>query len=298
VLRTDPRFALAHAYLGSALAEAGQADEAQGHLRKALRIDPKLTEAHFQLGLALSSRGQYDKAALHFQQVVTLHPRFPQGHGALGQALLGLGRFRDARRATRRGLDLLPPDHPQRPIFVREFRRCEDLLALEARLPAVLRGADRPASAAERLRFADVCRAKKRYADAARLYEKAFADQPQLPDHLQAAYRYNAARAAALAGCGQGKGGDKLSTQERARWRRQARAWLQAALAVWAGMLDGGTAADRTRVKARLTHWQADPDLARVREPGALGKLSAEERDGWLALWKEVGGLLKRATSP
>src|SRR5215470_12286382 len=115
---------------------------------------------------------------------------------------------------------------------------------------------------------------------------------------MQAAYRYNAARAAALAGCGQGEGGDKLGTEERARWRRQARAWLQAALAVWAGKLDGGTAADRAQVKAKLTRWQVEPDLAGLREPSALDKLFAEERAEWLALWKEVGALLKRAASP
>jgi hypothetical protein len=104
--------------------------------------------------------------------------------------------------------------------------------------------------------------------------------------------------AAALAGGGQGEGGDKLSTEERARWRRQARVWLQAALAVSAGKLDGGTAADRSQVKAKLTRWQVEPDLAGLREPAALARLSAEERDGWLALWKEVGALLKRATGP
>jgi tetratricopeptide (TPR) repeat protein len=298
VLRTDPEFALAHAYLGGALAEAGQADEAQGHLREALRIDPKLTTAHYQLGLYLYSRGQYDEAVNHLQQVVTLNPRSPQGHGALGQALLRLGRFRDARDATRRGLDLLPPDHPQRPTFIRELRLCEDFLALEARLPAVLRGQDRLAGAVEHLRFAEVCRAKRRYADAAKLFEKAFADKPPLPEHLQASFRYNAARAAALAGGGQGEGGDKLSTEERARWRRQARTWLQAALAVWAGKLDGGTAADRAQVKTRLTRWQADPDLAGLRAPGALARLSAEERAEWVALWQEVGALLKRASNP
>src|SRR5262249_47196861 len=154
-------------------------------------------------------------------------------------------------------------------------------LVLEERLPAVLRGEDSPADAAERLRFAEVCRVKKRYADAARQFEKAFADKPQLADDVQASYRYNAARAAALAGCGQGEDGDKLSTEERARWRRQAREWLQADLAVMAGKLDGGTAAGRARVRTRLTHWQANPDLAGLREPGALDKLSAEERDEW-----------------
>jgi serine/threonine-protein kinase len=298
MLRTDPEFALAHAYLGGALVEAGQADEAEGHLREALRLDSKLTTARHQLGLVLSSRGQYDEALEHFQQLITLNPRLPTAHGALGQVLIGLGRFRDARDATRRGLDLLPPDDPQRANFARELKRCEDLLTLEARLPAVLRGEDRPAGAAEHFRFAEVCRAKRRYADGARLFEKAFADKPLLPDHLNATFRYNAARAAALAGGGQSEDGDKLSLEERAHWRLQARAWLQAALAVWARKLDGGTALDRAQVKTIMRRWQAEPDLAGLREPGALAKLPAEERDEWLVLWTEVGALLKRATSP
>jgi serine/threonine-protein kinase len=295
VLSTDPKLAPAHAYLGIALGEAGQMDEAIDRLREALRLDSKLTAAHHNLGLALTSRGQYDEAVKHLQQAVTLNPRIFQAHVVLGQVLLNLGRLREARDATRRGLDLHPPDHPQRPTVVRELKYCEDLLALEARLPALLRGEDRPGDTGERLRFAEVCRVKKRYIDAARLFEKAFADKPPLPADLQATLSYNAARAAALAGCGQGEDGNKLSTEERARWRRQARAWLQAALAVSAGKLDGGTAADRARVKTRLTRWQADPDLAGVREPRALDSLSAEERAEWLALWKEVGAVLKRA---
>jgi tetratricopeptide (TPR) repeat protein len=280
VLRTDPELAPAHVSLGSALAEAGQADEAIDHFREALRIDPKLTVAHHHLGLALLSRGQYAEAVDHLQQVVTLNPRIPQAHAALGRALLGLGRFRDARDAARRGLDLLPPDHPDCPKVAAQLRQCEDLLVLEARLPAVLRGEDRPGDASECVRFAEVCRVKKRYADAGKLFEKAFADKPPLTD-VQADYHYHAARAAVLAGCGQGEDGDKLSTQ--------------AALAVWAKKLDGGTAADRAMVRTRLTRWQADPDLAELREPAALDKLSAEERDEWLALWKEVNALLDRA---
>jgi serine/threonine-protein kinase len=295
MLRADPELAPAHAYLGIALAEAGQADEAIDHLRKALRIDPKLSVAHYHLAMALSSLGPLDEAVDHLQQFVTLNPRMPQAHGALGQTLLGLGRFRDARDATQRHLDLLPPDHPERPKVVQRLRLCEDLLVLEARLPAVLRGEDRPGDAAERLRFAEVCRVKKRYADAARLSEKAFADKPQLADDVQASYRYNAARAAALAGCGQGEDGDKLGTEERARWRRQARAWLQADLAVMASKLDGGTAAGRAQVRTRLTHWRANPDLAGLREPAVLGRMSANEREECVALWKEVNALLNRA---
>ena len=50
--------------------------------------------------------------------------------------------------------------------------------------------------------------------------------------------RYPAARCAALAGCGLGEDAAKLDEVERARWRRQARAWLRADLAVWANALE------------------------------------------------------------
>lgn len=35
-------------------------------------------------------------------------------------------------------------------------------------------------------------------------------------------------------------------------------------------------------------HWQANADLARLREPSALDKLPADERKDWLAPWDEV----------
>jgi hypothetical protein len=43
--------------------------------------------------------------------------------------------------------------------------------------------------------------------------------------------------------------------------------------------------------------WRYDTDLAGLREPGALEKLSAEEREEWLALWREVEALLSRTAS-
>jgi serine/threonine-protein kinase len=298
VLRDTPEFAPAHANLGMALAEAGQTEEAVARYREALRIDPALAVAHYSLGLVLILRGQSAEAVDHLQRSVASAPKFGQAHRALGKALLGVGRFRDARDATRRSLDLYPPGHVRRPVVERQLQRCEDLLALEARLPAVLRGETRPIDAADRLQFAEVCHRTKRFADAASLSEKAFTDRPQLADDLLAAHRYNAACAAALAGGGQGADGDKLSPAERARWRQQARGWLQADLAVWAGKLEDGIAADRAQVKTVMRHWQTDTDLAGLREPETLGKWSDRERSEWLALWKEVGAVLERATAP
>jgi serine/threonine-protein kinase len=114
-------------------------------------------------------------------------------------------------------------------------------------------------------------------------------------EELAAGCRYPAARSAALAGCGLGEGGARLSAAERTRWRKQARAWLRADLAVWARALDSGPRAARIRVTRLLSHWQADPDLAGLRDRSVLDKWSADERKDCLALWNEVDILLKRA---
>jgi serine/threonine-protein kinase len=186
-------------------------------------------------------------------------------------------------------------------------------------LPAFLRGEYQPADNDERLALVGACQFQGRYHAAARLYAEAFASDPALAEDLTAecriraargdkqpvgrveelatACRYPAARCAALAGCGRGADGAGLGEAERARWRAQARAWLRADLAVWTKALDGGSRAARILVRKMLTQWQADPDLAGLREPSALDKLSADERQECLALWKEVAAVLDRANA-
>jgi serine/threonine-protein kinase len=44
-----------------------------------------------------------------------------------------------------------------------------------------------------------------------------------------------------------------------------------------------------------MRHWQADPDLAGLRDPAELAKLSAEERVACERLWADVAALLQQA---
>jgi serine/threonine-protein kinase len=163
---------------------------------------------------------------------------------------------------------------------------------------AFLEGSYQPQDNTERLALLGVCRFRNLNLASARLYADAFAADPKLADDPDVSHRYKAACAAALVGCGGGEDGGALSQAERTRWRKQARAWLQADLAVWAKTLDSGSRAARELAKKMLTRWQIDPDLAGLREPRGLDKLSADERKECLALWQEVDALLKRTTSP
>jgi serine/threonine-protein kinase len=162
-------------------------------------------------------------------------------------------------------------------------------------LPAFLDGKYQPQDNDERLALLGVCQFKNRTRSSARLYIDAFAADPSLAEDFGARHRHNAARVAALAGCGRGEDADRLNEEERTRWRKQARQWLRADLALWTKMLDSGSAKAPDLVKKMLPLWQAEPDLAGIRDPSAMDKMPADEREECLTLWQEVGSLLKRA---
>jgi serine/threonine-protein kinase len=161
-------------------------------------------------------------------------------------------------------------------------------------LRAFLEGTYQPADNDERLALVEGCWYTNRPRTAARLYTEAFAADQFLAEDLRCGHRYNAARAAALAGCGRGEDAANLSQQERTRWRNQARAWLELDLAAWGRQLDNRAAADRDLVRQTLKGWLAEADLGELRDLAALEKLSVKERNEWLALWKAVNALLDR----
>ncbi len=107
-------------------------------------------------------------------------------------------------------------------------------------------------------------------------------------------HRYNAACAAALAGCGQGKDAKDLSANDRARLRKHAVAWLHPDLKFWEKRMRSSSRGAREVVK-KLEHWLGDRDLAGVRDPEELTKLPYEEMEAWRAFWAEVRELLKKA---
>jgi hypothetical protein len=105
--------------------------------------------------------------------------------------------------------------------------------------------------------------------------------------------RYDAACAAALAGCA----ADKPDGKERARLRRQALDWLREDLAWW-GKAGVGKARTNALVQQKMQNWQSDPDLAGVRDRAGLARLPNEERKQWERLWSDVAVLLRRVSGP
>jgi serine/threonine-protein kinase len=176
---------------------------------------------------------------------------------------------------------------------------CEHLVELEARLPDLLGKESTPASPVERIELAQMCSLKRLNHAAARFYKEGFEGEPKLASTPGGVHRYNAACAAALAGCGQGKDAGKLDDKERARLRREALDWLRADLTAWTSLLDkqkdqpGSVAA----VTKTMRLWMTDSDFAGVRGPAALAKLPEAERAAWQQLWSGVAAMLVRAQS-
>jgi serine/threonine-protein kinase len=323
-LRIDPEYARCHYLLGVALTGKGRLDEANDRFQEALRIDPadarahdkifgfaldegiehhkrcdwldpRFTVSHNNLGLTERDMGRLNEAIGHYERALQLEPALHKARAALGQALLALGRFSEAQAATHSCLERLPRGKELHTNLLAQLQRCERLLALQDRLPAVLQGKDRPADAAEAEQFAELCGMKSQIVAAARLYSDAFAASPRSAEELHSDHRYTAACAAALAGCGRGQDHAALSEAELAHWRERAREWLRAELAVWSQGLDNGPEADRLLVRQKLAHLWSDPDLAGLFERDALNKLPSAERQECRTLWADIDTLIRRA---
>jgi tetratricopeptide (TPR) repeat protein len=167
--------------------------------------------------------------------------------------------------------------------------------AIDARLTAVIEG--EPAKDnAERLQLAYRAYEKKLHASSARLFDEALKGDPKLADDRQAQHRYNAACAAALAGCGQGKDEPAPDDAAKARLREQALNWLLAELEIWTKLLEAATPDDRKAIVQTLNHWRhVDPDLAGIRDDAAITNLPESEQSKLKKLWSDFDILLANA---
>jgi serine/threonine-protein kinase len=276
--------------------EQGQYAEAEAACRQALRLQKDYPPTHYNLGTALLRQGRAGEAAACFREAVRLREDFAPAHCNLGLALQHQGRFAEALAALRRGHELGSRDPGWRNPSAQWVADCERLLALDRRLPALLKGREKPADAGERAEVARFCqRYKDLPAAAARWYAEAFRDRPALAGELRNGHRCDAACAAACAGCGRGKDAGGLDDAARGRWRKQAREWLEADLALWNGLLAAAAPGARGQMQHVVRHWQTDAALAAVRDPGTLTLLPEAERRAWQKLWADVAALDGRA---
>jgi len=291
-----------HNNLGAALTFKDRLDEAVVELYKVVKERPGFPAAHLNLGIALARKEKLNEALKEFQMAIWLDKDIAEAHCSLGYFLMQTGQFRQAVEEMRLGCDLgsRKPQWPYAARAAQILRDAEHLADLDGKLPHLSKGETKPANAAECLDIAKLCqlRCKSLFVASARFYAEAFLAQPDLADDLRLPHRYNAAWAAALVGCGQGKDADQSDNKERARLRRQSFDWLRADLAAWRHVLDKEPEKIRPVVLKTMQHWQQDKDFAGVRDSAALTKLPEAERQEWQKLWAEVDQLRQEAAKP
>jgi serine/threonine protein kinase/tetratricopeptide (TPR) repeat protein len=285
----NPDFAMAHANLGDALLAMGDAEGAVAACKKAIALKPDFAMAHYNLGCASGNTGDLIGAIAAFRKTIAIDLNYADAHCNLASALQRQGKFGEALEEMRRGheIGVKKPgwNYPSRE-WVRQYERFADL---DRKLPSFVSGKTAPASARERTELASVCSRKKLNRAAVRFYEGAFSAQAD----LLTANRYNAACAAAMAGCGQGEDAAEPDS-ERQRLRGLALGWLRDEISSW---IKGFEKTPETLERA-LRFCRRDPNFAGVREPEQLIELPPKEQQEWRRLWKEVEKHLQRAAAP
>ena len=251
----------------------------------------------FVKGLAEYRQGRPEQAVSHLDGAAETLTSRPGPRLMLAMAQFRTGSPVNARRTLASAVlsfDWNPSRADHTTAWVSHVLRREAERLILANLPAFLEGAYQPQDNDERIAFLGVSQATNRTLASARLYADAFAAAPNLAADCRAAHRTNAARAAALAGCGRGTDAARLSEPDRATWRARAVEWLRADLAAWEEALDGDPTGVRDAARQRIIRWRTDPGFVGLREPAELAKLPAEERKGCVAFWNEVGEALVR----
>jgi tetratricopeptide (TPR) repeat protein len=98
---------VAHASLGSLLAEAGNNQQALKHLATALKLKPS-APLHFLMGAVYYADGQHKRAIQHLKQATQLDPEFGEAHYQLGLLCLEMNWLRKAQECFKTAQALNP----------------------------------------------------------------------------------------------------------------------------------------------------------------------------------------------
>jgi serine/threonine-protein kinase len=178
-----PKISAAYNNLGMALGQQGKHALAEAAFRKAIDLRPDLVQAHVNLGSALIGQQRYREAEEILRRVIDAQPATGMAHVFLARALMRQARFDEAATVMKQVADALPVQDARRVQALQLQQLCQKWLRLDARLPALLRGKEKPANASEQLDLAHLCFWKMHYVAAARLYRDAFAAKPRLAEN-------------------------------------------------------------------------------------------------------------------
>jgi len=194
----------AYGRLGTVLRQQGKYENAIAAKRKAVEVAPEAPEARYDCGTTLYELGRdqgndeyIEDAVRHLLKTVELDPRHAQAWCNLAFCYRQLGRWSAARDAFKKGHEIGSARSSWSYASAKWLALAEQMVKLEKRLPAVIRGDDHPANKDEAVALATMALFTVRdYPAATRLYRTALE-----PGVVSSGYDHlNAACAAASAG--------------------------------------------------------------------------------------------------
>jgi serine/threonine-protein kinase len=293
-IRLQPDSAAVRDNLGSVLLTQSKLADAMAEFREAIRLGHDFAAPHHNLGLALHAQGRFEEAIAEFREALRLDGELVgEAPFALGTTLRRIGRYGEAIDLYRRLREQVRDNPRLQPRVAAELADAERQAALSVRLPALLRGDDKPNDAAERLHLAMLAYHARHFGLSARLYAESFHSDPKVAEDMAAQYRYLAACSAVLSAAGKGSEEPPPDEPAKARWRRQALDWLRADLSFGKLLLlQTSLPVVKQVVTLRLRRWKVEPDLASVRDAAALDELPEADHRAWRDFWAEVDALI------
>jgi tetratricopeptide (TPR) repeat protein len=284
-VRLEPKQPDAQRMLAQLLSMRRRLEEALPHAREAVRLRPAESGAWNVLGAALMQLRRFDESLAAFDEGLKADPNDAAMLCNVGKVLMELGRFDEAlirlRAGHEKGSKLPDWNNPSKQLVA----DAERVVALEGRLEKLRKDPSEPLTPENRVALAwAVCRPKKLFAEGAGLYADALRSDPSLasqesPDHV-----LRGAILSVSAGFGQGRNAP-ADPAERARLRKQARAWLQDESRAMAELLESQPSAAHA-IRLRAKSWLDEPAFAVVRAPDA-DALPQDEAAAWRALWEQ-----------
>lgn len=108
----DAQLEIAYFYLGSALLEQKQYEEAAGYFKEALRIRRDASDTHYLLAVAFREMGSMDSYRESLENCLLFDPRHPEANLDLGKLLLEQGDEAGAAEYFRKSADAVPTATP------------------------------------------------------------------------------------------------------------------------------------------------------------------------------------------
>ena len=185
---------------------------------------PTTAGFHRHLGLvSCSDQLKFDESLPEFREAIRLEPdKFPAVPRVCDQPSAGRRNTprhwpSSAKAQALSARSLADYYHPPE-----WFAKIESLAALAERLPAILKGEDRPKTSPSGWTWPRCATTSKLYAAALRFRAEALEEDPKLGDNRRAQHRYNAACSALLVAAGRGKDATPLDDAARSDLRRRA----------------------------------------------------------------------------